>query len=99
MNDPRYGKNDPHFGMPKGHLPVCSYLAVPVASRSGEVFGGLFFGHSEPDRFTETSARLVEAVARKRALPLRTHACMSLSSGRAHARKIPAARSVRRKNA
>lgn len=63
--DPRYGKNDPHFGMPKGHLPVCSYLAVPVTSRSGEVFGGLFFGHSEPDRFTETSERLVEAVARQ----------------------------------
>jgi PAS domain-containing protein len=63
MKDPRYGKNDPHFGMPKGHLPVCSYLAVPVTSRSGEVFGGLFFGHSEPDRFTETSVRLVEAIA------------------------------------
>ena len=63
MKDSRYGKNDPHFGMPKGHLPVCSYLAVPVTSRSGEVFGGLFFGHSEPDRFTETSVRLVEAIA------------------------------------
>lgn len=63
--DPRYGKNDPHFGMPKGHLPVCSYLAVPVTSRSGEVFGGLFFGHSAPDRFTEISERLVEAVARQ----------------------------------
>ncbi len=46
MKDSRYGKNDPHFGMPKGHLPVCSYLAVPVTSRTGEVFGGLFFGHS-----------------------------------------------------
>jgi PAS domain S-box-containing protein len=65
MKDPRYGKNDPHFGMPKGHLPVCSYLAVPVISRSGEVFGGLFFGHSEPDQFTETSERLVEAIARQ----------------------------------
>src|ERR1700743_247334 len=47
--DPRYGKNDPHFGMPKGHLPVRSYLAVSVTSRTGEVFGGLFFGHSSPD--------------------------------------------------
>jgi PAS domain S-box-containing protein len=27
--DPDYGKMPPHFGMPKGHLPVCSYLAVP----------------------------------------------------------------------
>jgi hypothetical protein len=24
-SDPRYGKNAPHFGMPKGHLPVVSY--------------------------------------------------------------------------
>ena len=37
--DPRFGKNDPHFGMPKGHLPVRSYLAAPVVSRTGEVFG------------------------------------------------------------
>src|SRR5579884_436244 len=36
--DPRYGKNAPYYGKPKGHLPVCSYLAVPVMSRSGEVF-------------------------------------------------------------
>jgi PAS domain S-box-containing protein len=46
MADPRYGKNAPNKGMPKGHLPVRSYLAVPVTSRSGEVLGGLFFGHS-----------------------------------------------------
>ena len=35
--DPRYGKNSPYYGMPEGHLPVTSYLAVPVVSRSGEV--------------------------------------------------------------
>lgn len=40
--DPRYGKMSPHHGMPPGHLPVCSYLAVPVALRTGEVIGGLF---------------------------------------------------------
>src|SRR6185437_9390964 len=28
--DPRYGHNAPYYGMPAGHLPVCSYLAVPV---------------------------------------------------------------------
>jgi two-component sensor histidine kinase len=48
--DPRYGKNAPHYGMPEGHLPVVSYLAVPVASRSQKVLGGLFFAHSEPDK-------------------------------------------------
>ena len=47
LHDPRYGHWAPHHGMPKGHLPVRSYLAVPVVSRSGEVIGGLFFGHAE----------------------------------------------------
>jgi PAS domain S-box-containing protein len=50
--DPRYGRNAPYYGMPEGHLPVCSHLAVPVVSRSGKVFGGLFFGHSREAVFT-----------------------------------------------
>lgn len=50
--DPRYGQAAPHHGMPAGHLPVRSYLALPVITRSGEVLGGLFFGHPEPARFT-----------------------------------------------
>src|SRR3546814_10755296 len=45
--DPRYGQNAPRKGMHEGHLPVRSYLAVPVISRSGEVIGGLFFGHAD----------------------------------------------------
>jgi PAS domain S-box-containing protein len=61
--DPRYGRNDPHFGKPKGHLPVVSYLAVPVIARSGEVLGGLFFGHEQPNVFTERAERLVVGVA------------------------------------
>lgn len=51
--DPRYGKNAPHNGMPKGHLPVVSYLAVPVVSSSGKVLGGLFFGHKEKGIFSK----------------------------------------------
>jgi len=49
--------------MPAGHLPVRSYLAVPVRHRSGEVLGGLFFGHPEPGRFTEQHERLVAGIA------------------------------------
>jgi PAS domain S-box-containing protein len=60
--DPRYGHNPPHNGMPRGHLPVRSYLAVPVKGRSGEVIGGLFFGHSEIDRFTEHHERLAVGI-------------------------------------
>ena len=61
--DPRYGHNPPHHGMPRGHLPVRSYLAVPVKGRSGTVIGGLFFGHSEPDRFTEVHERLAVGIS------------------------------------
>ena len=63
LKDPRYGTMAPHHGMPKGHLPVRSYLAVPVRSRSGEVIGGLFFGHAEPDVFTERAERLMVGIA------------------------------------
>ena len=61
--DPRYGQWGPHHGMPPGHLPVRSYLAVPVAARSGEPIGGLFFGHSAPGVFTERAERLVVGIA------------------------------------
>lgn len=61
--DSRYGHMSPHHGMPKGHLPVRSYLAVPVISRSGEVLGGLFFGHPDVGVFTPRSERLVTGLA------------------------------------
>ncbi len=68
--DPRYGRMAPHYGMPKGHLPVCSYLAVPVKSRTGEVLGGLFFGHSKPDIFDEVAEERVVALASQAAIAL-----------------------------
>jgi PAS domain S-box-containing protein len=61
--DSRYGHNPPHHDMPKGRLPVCSYLAVPVTSRSAEVLGGLFFGHSAPARFTRRHEAIVTGIA------------------------------------
>ncbi|MBW4090644.1 MAG: PAS domain S-box protein [Proteobacteria bacterium] len=66
--DPRYGQSAPFHGMPPGHLPVRSYLAVPVVSRSGEVLGGLFFGHADPGVFTERSERIVRGIAAQAAI-------------------------------
>jgi PAS domain S-box-containing protein len=63
VKDDRYGKNAPYYGMPPGHLPVRSYLAVPVKARSGDVLGGLFFAHAQPDRFTADHERFVVGVA------------------------------------
>ena len=70
LADPRYGKNSPHNGMPKGHLPVRSYLAVPVVSRAGEVLGGLFFGHAQPGVFTARAERLVTGLAAQAAVAI-----------------------------
>ncbi|MFN7024512.1 MAG: GAF domain-containing protein, partial [Pseudorhizobium sp.] len=68
--DREYGSFEPYKGMPKGHLPVRSYLAVPVVSRSGEVIGGLFFGHPEPNRFEEDHERLIVGAAGQVAIAL-----------------------------
>lgn len=74
--DPRYGKSAPYHGMPKGHLPVVSYLAVPVKSRTGEVLGGLFFGHKADGVFGETEEKVVEALA--------GHAAVAIDNVRLH---------------
>jgi signal transduction histidine kinase len=66
--DDRFGQNPPHYGMPLGHLPVVSYLAVPVIARAGEVLGGLFFGHPEPDVFDERAERFAVGLAAQAAV-------------------------------
>lgn len=69
-SDQRYGKNLPYKGMPDGHLPVRSYLAVPVISQSGEVLGGLFFGHYKRGVFTIQSEELIDGIAGQAAMAL-----------------------------
>ena len=61
--DARYGRMAPYHGMPDGHLPVRSYLAVPVISRSGAVLGGLFFGHEEVGVFQASHEQLATGIA------------------------------------
>ncbi len=70
LKDPRYGLSAPHHGLPAGHPPVRSYLAVPVVSRSGEVIGGLFFGHPKPGVFTERSERIITGIAAQAAVAI-----------------------------
>jgi signal transduction histidine kinase len=61
--DPRFGRNPPYYGMPAGHLPVRSYLAVPISSRTGKVHGALFLGHKDAGVFMERHERLAVGVA------------------------------------
>lgn len=87
MQDPRYGKNAPYHGMPAGHLPVRSYLAVPVLSRTGEVHGGLFFGHAQTAVFTDRDERMIVAVA--------AQAAVAIDNARLHAATITAEQQYR----
>jgi light-regulated signal transduction histidine kinase (bacteriophytochrome) len=68
--DPQYGHSAPYHGMPKGHLPVRSYLAVSVIARSGEVLGGLFFGHSVPGKFKATHEAILTGIAAQAAFAM-----------------------------
>ncbi len=68
--DPRYGKMAPHHGMPRGHLPVKSYLGVPVISRGGVVLGGLFFGHPQPGVFDERAGHNAAFIAAQAAVAI-----------------------------
>ena len=63
LADPRYAGGQSDHTPPAALPPVRSYLAIPVVSRSAEVLGGLFFGHSRPGVFTERAERIVTGIA------------------------------------
>ncbi|MDQ3368506.1 MAG: GAF domain-containing protein [Myxococcota bacterium] len=89
--DPRYGKNPPHGGVPAGHPVVKSYLAVPVASRSGQVLGSLFLGHPQPGMLTERAQRL--------AVGLAAHAATGLDNARLFAEQQRLIKELEKTNA
>ena len=70
QTDARYAEWAPQFALGSGHLPVHSYLAVPVISRSGEVLGGLFFGHPATGVFTARTEKLISGVAAQAAVAI-----------------------------
>lgn len=89
---PHFGQNPPYNGHPKGHLPVRSYLAAPViSSLTGEVIGGLFFGHPEAGVFTEDSEKLIAGVA--------AQAAISMTNARLFEEKKESERKLREQNA
>ncbi|MGO4407916.1 PAS domain S-box protein [Bosea sp. RAF48] len=86
--DPRYGLSQPHFGMPPGHLPVVSYLAVPVISRTGTVHGGIFIAHDEPGQFDEEAEEIVKAIAAHAAIAIDNAALLLEARRESEARRI-----------
>ncbi|MFN7132189.1 MAG: PAS domain S-box protein, partial [Myxococcales bacterium] len=84
--DPRFGKSAPYHGMPKGHLPVVSYLAAPVRGRDGSVLGGLFFGHSDAGVFGEAEERILEGAT--------AHAAVAIENSRLYQKSVAAEQSL-----
>jgi PAS domain S-box-containing protein len=66
--DERFGQEASFFGLPPGHIPIVSYLVVPVISRAGEVIGGLFMGHSKRGVFTDQVEQLLSGIASQAAI-------------------------------
>jgi DNA-binding winged helix-turn-helix (wHTH) protein len=64
--DSRFGKNPPHYGPPKGHPVVTSYMGIPVGTHDGRVIAAFFLGHSKAERFdmqAQTGALLLARTA------------------------------------
>lgn len=66
--DNRFDRTSPHFGTPFSNIPIRSYLAVSVISRTGKIIGWLFFGHDAAGVFTERSQRIVTGLAAQAAI-------------------------------
>ena len=67
---------------------VRSYLAVPVALSSGAVIGCLFFGHPEPEMFTERTERIIGGIAAQAAIAIDNARLYEASQRAAEERKV-----------
>ena len=65
-----YGRSAPHHGLPPGHLPIQSYLAVPVIGQGHRVFGALLLGHPEAGVFTQESEAIASGLASNAAIAI-----------------------------
>jgi PAS domain S-box-containing protein len=67
---PRFDKLSAQPELSQRQAPVRSFLAAPVVARSGEVLGGLFFGHPAPDKFTEAHEAILAGIAAQTAIAM-----------------------------
>jgi PAS domain S-box-containing protein len=58
--EPGYEKNK--SGGPFWHLPVVSYLAIPIYSKKNVLIGGLFFGHPQAGIFKDEHEKLIKSI-------------------------------------
>ena len=68
--DPSYGEIAQHFVPPEADLPITSFLAAPVVSKTGQVQGGLFLGHDQIGAFTQETEDIVLGIAAHAAIAI-----------------------------
>ena len=66
--DPRFA-GTAAVSTPAG-LSICSYLAMPVTSKTGQLIGALLLGHGERGRFNDRAERLVAGIASQAAIAI-----------------------------
>jgi PAS domain S-box-containing protein len=69
---PPHGVSGPPRCLLQGDVPMRSYLAVPVVSRSGEILGGLFYGHPGPAVFTKEAEKSLVTLASQATVSIET---------------------------
>ncbi len=64
LEDPRY------VGVPRGHIPVRSFLGVQLRTREGTNLGAFLIGHTLPGRFSNRHVELIEALSAQAAVTI-----------------------------
>jgi PAS domain S-box-containing protein len=70
--DTRFHGPLPADGLPHDTRTIRSYLAVPIRNLTGEILGGLVYGHQDPDVFDEPSEVLISTLASQAAVAIET---------------------------
>jgi signal transduction histidine kinase len=64
LEDPRY------VGVPRGHIPVRSFLGVQLRTREGSNLGAFLIGDTRPSRFSSRHVGLIEALSAQAAVAI-----------------------------
>lgn len=59
-----------YVGVPRGHIPVRSFLGVQLRTRAGAILGAFLIGDTHPSRFNARHVELIEALGAQAAVAI-----------------------------
>lgn len=59
-----------YVGVPRGHIPVRSFLGVQIRTREGSILGAFLIGDTRPSRFSSRHVGLIEALSAQAAVAI-----------------------------